>query len=290
MTEGPLMLYSRDMHGEKKILLISAALGALILACLAFLFLNSRSVTLEEAATAVSELVLAAEPKIEAPNYIEVLDGCAADFSGTCVNIRMEATTSAPVIGKLRTGTVLPVSTDIETDSTGRVWHKVEFNEWIRYPDRVAKDWYVASDQVRVFYDPGTTLLMPGDEPTTKRIIVDRSEQVLYAYDGEELALKTIISTGHDLTPTPRGNFKVFKKTPSRYMQGPLPGISEDYYDLPGVPWNMYFTAEGGAIHGAFWHTNFGQQWSHGCVNVPLDIARELYEWAPVGTTVTVQD
>lgn len=290
MTEGTLMLYSRDMQGNRKILLIVIALGVLVLACLAFFFLNNRSVTLEEAATAVSELVLAAEPKIETPNYIEVLDGCAADFSGTCVNIRMEATTSAPAIGKLRTGTVLPVSTDTETDSTGRVWHKVEFNEWIRYPDRVAKDWYVAGDQVRSFYDPGTTLLLPGDAPTTKRIVVDRSEQMLYAYDGEELVLKTTISTGHDLTPTPRGNFKVFKKTPSRYMQGPLPGISEDYYDLPGVPWNMYFTAEGGAIHGAYWHTNFGQQWSHGCVNVPLDMARELYEWAPVGTTVTVQD
>lgn len=290
MTEGPLMLYSRDMQTKKKILVIAIALGVVVLACLVFFFLKSRSVTLEGAATAVSELVLAAEPKIEAPNYIEVLDGCAADFSGTCVNIRMEATTSAPAIGKLRTGTVLPVSTDIETDSTGRVWHKVEFNEWIRYPDRVAKDWYVAGDQVRAFYDPGTILLMPGDEPTAKRIVVDRSEQMLYAYDGEKLAFKTTISTGHDLTPTPRGNFRVFKKTPSRYMQGPLPDVSNDYYDLPGVPWNMYFTAEGGAIHGAFWHTNFGQQWSHGCVNVPLDKARELYEWAPVGTTVTVQD
>lgn len=290
MTEGTHMLYSRDMQGNKKILFIVIALGVLALACLAFFFLNSRSVTLEEAATAASELILAAEPNVEVPNYIEVLDGCAADFSGTCVNIRMEATTSAPAIGKLRTGTVLPVSTDTETDSTGRVWHKVEFDEWIRYPDRVAKDWYVASDQVRAFYDPGTTLLVPGDAPTTKRIVVDRSEQMLYAYDGEELAFKITISTGHDLTPTPRGNFRVFKKTPSRYMQGPLPGISYDYYDLPGVPWNMYFTAEGGAIHGAYWHTNFGQQWSHGCVNVPLDIAKELYEWAPVGTTVTVQD
>lgn len=279
------------MDRNRKILLAIAGAGVLVLAGLVAFFLSgTRSVTLEEATHAVSELVSAAEPNTEVPTFIEVLDGCAADFSGTCVNIRMEATTSSPAIGKLRTGTVLPVSKVTETDPSGRVWYKVEFNEWIRYRDRVAKDWYVASDQVRAFYDPGTTLLMPGDAPTTKRIIVDRSEQMLYAYDGEELALKTTISTGHDLTPTPRGNFRVFKKTPSRYMQGPLPDVSDDYYDLPGVPWNMYFTAEGGAIHGAYWHTNFGQQWSHGCVNVPLDTARELYEWAPVGTTVTVQD
>ncbi|MDQ1300046.1 MAG: hypothetical protein QG636_714 [Patescibacteria group bacterium] len=278
------------MDRDKKILLVSLLIGALAAACLTFFAYNGKIVSLEETTSAVSELIFAEEPKTEVPSFIEVLDGCGADFSGSCVNIRMEATTSAPAIGKLRTGTVLPISKDTETDASGRVWYKVEFNEWIRYPDRVAKDWYVASDQVRAFYDPGATLPMTGDEPTDKRIVVDRSEQMLYAYDGKELVLKTTISTGHDLTPTPRGNFKVFKKTPSRYMQGPLPGISEDYYDLPGVPWNMYFTAEGGAIHGAYWHTNFGQQWSHGCVNVPLDIARELYGWAPVGTEVTVQD
>ncbi|MES2931138.1 MAG: L,D-transpeptidase family protein [Patescibacteria group bacterium] len=278
------------MHRNRKILLIALGIVMLAVAVLAFLFLNGKSVTLEEAATAVSELVSAEEPKIELPTYIEVLDGCGADFSGSCVNIRMEATTSAPAIGKLRTGTVLPIAKETETDASGRVWYKVEFSEWIRYKDRVAKDWYVASDQVRAFYDPGTTLLLPGDETTTKRIVVDRSEQMLYAYDGEELALKTTISTGHDLTPTPRGSFRVFKKTPSRYMQGPLPDVSEDYYDLPGVPWNMYFTKEGGAIHGAYWHTKFGQQWSHGCVNVPLAMARELYEWAPLGTAITVQD
>lgn len=73
-------------------------------------------------------------------------------------------------------------------------------------------------------------------------------------------------------------------------MQGPLPGISDQYYDLPGVPWNMYFTQEGGAIHGAYWHAEFGKQWSHGCVNLPLETARTLYEWTPLGTSVLVQD
>ena len=73
-------------------------------------------------------------------------------------------------------------------------------------------------------------------------------------------------------------------------MQGPLPGISDQVYDLPGVPWNLYFTEDGGAIHGAYWHNNFGQPWSHGCVNVPLKEAEELYNWAEPGTVVTVTD
>ena len=84
---------------------------------------------------------------------------------------------------------------------------------------------------------------------------------------GEELAMEIDISTGLELTPTPRGTFTVFRKTPSRYMQGPLPGIANDYYDLPGVPWNLYFTEQGAVIHGAYWHDSFGSPYSHGCVN-----------------------
>ena len=74
-------------------------------------------------------------------------------------------------------------------------------------------------------------------------------------------------------------------------MQGPLPNLLDrQVYDLPGVPWNLYFTHGGAVIHGAYWHTSFGSQYSHGCVNLPPDTARELYNWADLGTTVIVQD
>ena len=73
-------------------------------------------------------------------------------------------------------------------------------------------------------------------------------------------------------------------------MQGPLPGVSDQYYDLPGVPWDLYFTKDGAVIHGAYWHDHFGEQWSHGCVNLPTDKAKELYLWAAVGIPVTVKN
>ena len=74
-------------------------------------------------------------------------------------------------------------------------------------------------------------------------------------------------------------------------MQGPLPNlIDQQYYDLPGVPWNLYFTDGGAVIHGAYWHNSFGMRYSHGCVNVPPSQARELYNWAPLGTKVIVKD
>lgn len=113
---------------------------------------------------------------------------------------------------------------------------------------------------------------------------------MLYAYEGDALFMQVRISSGLAFTPTPRGTFTVYKKTPTRYMQGPLPGISAQYYDLPGVPWNLYFTHQGGVIHGAYWHDKFGKRWSHGCVNLPLEQAYKLYLWADVGTPVIVRD
>ena len=97
------------------------------------------------------------------------------------------------------------------------------------------------------------------------------------------------VSTGVEGDLTSLGTYEVYKKTPSRYMQGPLPGVSDEYYDLPGVPWDLYFTQEGSVLHGAYWHNNFGKPMSHGCVNQPPENAKKLYEWADLGTPVIVQ-
>jgi lipoprotein-anchoring transpeptidase ErfK/SrfK len=74
-------------------------------------------------------------------------------------------------------------------------------------------------------------------------------------------------------------------------MQGPLPNLSDrQIYDLPGVPWNLYFTQGGAVIHGAYWHDSFGSVYSHGCVNLPVSVAQVLYIWADLGTKVIVED
>ncbi len=240
-------------------------------------------------------------------HYIEVVDSCGPHYEGVCAVARAAPATSSPVMAELRTGIVLAVGTTT-IEAGGHTWYKVVFGDSVRYPERILSDWYVAGDSVRSFTDPGdeelaardvtptdsatSTVPVPINSPqtTTKHILIDRSTQTLYAYDGDTLFMKTLVSTGLDLTPTPRGTFTIYKKTPARYMQGPLPGISDQYYDLPGVPWDLYFTEQGGAIHGAYWHNEFGIQWSHGCVNLPLDKAHALYEWAPLGTPVVVRD
>lgn len=228
----------------------------------------------------------AAGPVDTVPAYITVTDSCGPDFGGECLRVRSEPSTSAEIQTRVRNGQTLKVGDYVQGD--GRWWYKITFDEWLRYPDRLEGDWYVAAEFVAPVENQ--TLIEPTAENGEKRIVVNLTEQMLYAYEGDELFMAEPVSTGKLGAATPRGTFSVFYRTPSRYMQGPLPGITDDDYDLPGVPWNLYFTQQGAVIHGAYWHDNFGQHWSHGCVNLPPEKAQQLYAWTPEGTTVVVRD
>ena len=221
--------------------------------------------------------------------YVEVVDGCGPYFQGECINVREGPGTEFPIAVKLRTGVVLRVAETI-TAQDGGIWYKIEFIHELLYPERMKGDWYVSAKYVSAFRNEGDHNLEKGDTSTsTKRVTVDISEQKLYAYDGAVLFMEEPISTGLEFTPTPRGTFTIFKMTPSRFMQGPIPEVSEQVYDLPGVPWNMYFTSGGAVIHGTYWHDHFGKPWSHGCVNLPPEKAKKLYAWSEVGMKVTVR-
>ncbi len=250
----------------------------------------------KEVAKALDTPTSSTTPDTEKPvvkeqfSYIQVTGGCGIHFEGDCAVARSGPSTSSPVVAKLRNDMVLRI--DGEQVHDGHTWYKVVFDEGLLYPERQKNSWYIAADFVHVFKDEGIQTEPIKNAPTsTKRIIVDRSEQMLTAYDGDTVFMTAYVSTGLKLTPTPRGNFAVFRKTPTRYMQGPLPGAGlEQYYDLPGVPWNLYFTSEGAVIHGAYWHDSFGKPYSHGCVNLLPEEAKKLYYWAEIGTKITIKD
>ncbi len=139
-----------------------------------------------------------------------------------------------------------------------------------------------AGAQEWVDYGPGR--IQAGD----KEIVVSLWQQRLWAYEGETPVLATWVSTGTGETwetETPVGQWRISVKFRYETMQGTVNG--EDYY-VPDVPHVMYFTDEGHALHGTYWHSNFGARMSHGCVNLPLDVAAWMYDWAPEGTPVTV--
>ena len=114
-----------------------------------------------------------------------------------------------------------------------------------------------------------------------KEIIVRLGAQEVDVYEDGRLLRTLAASTGLPRTPTVQGNFKIYRKYAAQTMAGP------DYY-LPDVPWVMYFY-QGYGLHGTYWHSNFGQPMSHGCVNLRTPDARWLYEWAEIGTPVLVR-
>ena len=125
---------------------------------------------------------------------------------------------------------------------------------------------------------------LPADMPDVGQherwIDVDLSKQQVYAYEGTDLLQTFIVSTGTYLHPTVTGQYHIYAMYESAPMWGP------DYY-LPGVPYTMYFY-EGYALHGTYWHNNFGTPMSHGCINLQTDDAEWLFYWSSIGTLVNI--
>ncbi|MBX3208204.1 MAG: L,D-transpeptidase family protein [Labilithrix sp.] len=128
----------------------------------------------------------------------------------------------------------------------------------------------------------------PGNPPKDlaageKWIDVDLKSQTLVAFEGDKPVFATVVSTGkEDKTDkeknhkTPTGTWRIREKHIAATMDGDV--ASDGPYSIEDVPWIMYFNGSY-ALHGAFWHNNFGRTRSHGCVNLaPLD-ARALFGW-----------
>ena len=111
-----------------------------------------------------------------------------------------------------------------------------------------------------------------------KWIEVSLGDQMLYAWIGDQLANRFLISSGKDGSPTVTGLFRIWARTVSQTMDGGDPDAGTDY-SLPNVRWVQYFY-HGYAFHGAYWHSNFGSPMSRGCVNLANEDAEWLFNWA----------
>ncbi|MEL6310047.1 MAG: LysM peptidoglycan-binding domain-containing protein [Chloroflexota bacterium] len=114
-----------------------------------------------------------------------------------------------------------------------------------------------------------------------REIVVDLSTQMTYAYEDGVLVFSALVSTGLPATPTVQGEYSIWHRTPAQTMSGPG-------YNLPNVQWVQYFY-QGYGFHGTYWHNNFGNPMSHGCVNMTNDDAQWLYNFGTIGTNVYVQ-
>src|SRR5258706_280621 len=143
----------------------------------------------------------------------------------------------------------------------------------------------------RVLTDDDLVPIHPDVDPATKKIVVDRTEnyQTLSCQEGTEEVYFCRVSTGQyrdefgNPLPsnsdklTPLGEHITWRKAISIHMSGGTTGTG---YDTPAIPWTTMFSVDGYAIHGAFWHNNFGVPRSHGCINCLPEDAKWIFRWA----------
>lgn len=139
----------------------------------------------------------------------------------------------------------------------------------------VASDW----NRMFSFIDSleSQNMVVLGETSAEKWIEVDLSDQRLYAHEGDRVVYNFLISSGKPWTPTVKGEFEVWVKYKYAKMSGGTPG-TKSYYYLPNVPFIQYFYRDYG-LHGAYWHNNFGQTMSHGCVNLSIPDSEKLFYW-----------
>ena len=215
------------------------------------------------------------------------------------LRVRSGPTVNSDIVWKFRKGMLLKAKKIDETPE--EIWYGLRV-AWLgckKYPERFPPPetwWYFAQkynneELAKIIQLENIFSVLPETKPKEKWIQVFLSQQKLEAYENKKMVFSTSVSTGVDDSPTLPGNFRISKKEMSVCMQGPLTEFGfTDKYDLPGIGWAMYFTSEGAALHGTYWHQNFGRPHSHGCINLKNESAKWLYSWALEGTKIIIRE
>ena len=118
-----------------------------------------------------------------------------------------------------------------------------------------------------------------------KWIDVDLGRKTMTAYVGADVVYGPVkVVDGGAETPTVVGTFRIYQKHATKTMRGA--NADGTRYETADVPWTSFFH-RGYALHGAPWRSSFGYSGSHGCVNLPVAVAKWVYDFAPIGTAVT---
>lgn len=162
---------------------------------------------------------------------------------------------------------------EAKPDDAGFLWYKIDDDK------KEAKSFYVLARHMRRILPEELAPINPG---ANKRIEVSLAEQRLDCFEDDNLVFSTLISSGSGGFGTLKGEHAVVYKQVSRHMYSDpeQEAFSDpDFFDLPGVPFNIFFTTLGHAIHGTYWHGDYGRPRSHGCLNITPEAARWIWRW-----------
>jgi hypothetical protein len=167
----------------------------------------------------------------------------------------------------------------IDTDSEGQVWYRIN-EKYGSYGDI----FWAEAEAFRPLTAEDISPVNP--DAVDKRIRVDVTYQTLTCFEGNNEVYFARVSTGAkydalgnpvDVWATPLGEHPIWRKLISLHMSG---GTTGGGWDLPGVGWTTLFIGSGIAIHSTFWHNNYGEPMSRGCVNASPQDAKWVFRWS----------
>lgn len=142
-----------------------------------------------------------------------------------------------------------------------------------------------------------TSLAVPTTSPMTaaatgKKIVVSLSKQQMTLYEKGRVVSVRKISSGKWSTPTPTGEYSVKNKIPvayskayGLYMENWMAFSADGKYGLHSLPyWKL---RSGGKLYEGAAH--IGTPVSHGCVRQTLTDSKSLFNWATIGTPVSIR-
>lgn len=173
----------------------------------------------------------------------------------------------------------------VESGPDGQPWYRIKDELF----DVDPLDYFVPASHLRMIQPDELTPISPDVPLGKKRIEISIARQTLTAYEYDTVVLQTKIASGVPMptpppgqfsTDTPKGEFHVQNKMPSKHMGDGKLTSDLNAYELPGVPWVCFFEPKAGvATHGTYWHTNYGTPMSHGCVNMRTEEAKFIFRW-----------
>ena len=201
------------------------------------------------------------------------LGGALGEVSVPYTDAHLEADPGSEVAYRLYYETVHWVTASAVLPD-GSIWYAL-------LDDKFEQTYFVPGKHIRLLPDEELTPLSPGVPEADKRIEVRLVDQLVLAYERDRLVFATRASTGGRLRSgtytTPVGDYITYHKRPTRHMAAG--DLASSGFDLPGVPWVLYIRSNGTALHGTYWHNDYGRPRSHGCINLTPQAAKWLYRW-----------
>jgi hypothetical protein len=168
-----------------------------------------------------------------------------------------------------------------KTDEQGNIWYRI--NERYGNPGDIL---WAPGKALRPLTNEELAPISPQIED--KRVVVNVTwgKQTLSCFEGNSevyfCRVSSGVSSGSTPVTPPGGNgFPIWRKLHSVHMAG---GTNADGWDLMGIGYTELFVGEGVAIHSTYWHNNFGEPMSHGCVNVRPEDAKWIFRWTQPST------